>query len=115
MPLGYTDLWTHPNVQSHVYSDSHPADVDISKSVISHQRYKFFNTNDPSGKDARFQNLDFGLSRAVRAGNLVFLQGQTGLTFDGNFVGKGDPAAQADSAMCQKAPRGGRRKDARYM
>ena len=38
-------------------------------------------------------------SRAVRArGDLVFFQGQTGMTFDGQFVGKGDPFAQADQA-----------------
>jgi enamine deaminase RidA (YjgF/YER057c/UK114 family) len=38
-------------------------------------------------------------SRAVRArGDLVFFQGQTGMTFDGGFVGKGDPFAQADHA-----------------
>ena len=66
---------------------------------MSHQRFQLINTNDPTGKDDRFPGLDFGLSRAVRAGNLVFLQGQTGRTFDGGFVGKGDPAAQADNAM----------------
>ena len=66
---------------------------------MSHDRIRPINTNDPSGRDDRFPGLDFGLSRAVRAGNLVFLQGQTGRTFDGGFVGKGDPAAQADNAM----------------
>ena len=71
----------------------------MGKPIMSHQRYELFNTNDPSGRDTRFPGLDFGLSRAVRAGNLVFLQGQTGRTFDGNFVGKGDPAAQAHNAM----------------
>ena len=45
-------------------------------------------------------DLDFDVSRAVRAGNAVFMQGQTGLTLDGNsFVGEGDPAAQAENAM----------------
>ena len=44
--------------------------------------------------------LDFSNARAVRANNHVFLQGQTGLTLDGaEFVGEGDPAAQADKAM----------------
>ena len=66
---------------------------------MSHQRIRLINTNDPSGRDDRFPGLDFGLNRAVRAGDLVFLQGQTGRTFDGGFVGKGDPAAQADNAM----------------
>ena len=47
-----------------------------------------------------FPNLDYGVSKAVRAGNLVFLQGQTGLTLDGKgFIGEGDPAAQAETAM----------------
>ena len=89
----------------------------MSKPVISHQRYELFNTNDPSGKDARFPGLDFGLSRAVRAGNLVFLQGQTGRTFDGDFIGNGDPAAQADNAMrCVKKllEEAGRRQAQRY-
>ena len=45
-------------------------------------------------------NLDFGSSRAVVAGDQVFLVGCTGLTLDGKgFVGKDDPAAQAETAM----------------
>ena len=36
---------------------------------------------------------------AVRAGNRIFLRGQTGLDLDNNFVGKGDAAVQADQAM----------------
>ena len=41
-----------------------------------------------------------GASRAVRANSHVFLQGQTGLALDGSgLVGKGDPAAQAETAM----------------
>jgi enamine deaminase RidA (YjgF/YER057c/UK114 family) len=36
---------------------------------------------------------------AVRAGNFVFLRGQTGFDLDNKFVGKGDAAAQADQAM----------------
>ena len=36
----------------------------------------------------------------MRAGNFVFLQGQTGLALDGSgLVGRGDPAAQAETAM----------------
>ena len=35
----------------------------------------------------------------VRAGNLIFLRGQTGFTLDNKFVGKGDAAAQAEQAM----------------
>ena len=36
---------------------------------------------------------------AVRAGNMVFLRGQVGQTIEGEMVGIGDPAAQADQAM----------------
>lgn len=36
---------------------------------------------------------------AVRAGNHVFLRGQTGHDFDGVFHGLGDAGAQADQAM----------------
>ncbi len=52
-----------------------------------------------------FAEQDFETSGAVRAGNLVFLQGQTGITLDGKgFVGEGDPAAQAENAMqCVRA------------
>jgi enamine deaminase RidA (YjgF/YER057c/UK114 family) len=47
-----------------------------------------------------FPDQEFQASCAVRAGNLVFLQGQTGMTLDGqDFVGKGDPALQAENAM----------------
>ena len=43
-----------------------------------------------------FPDIDYRTCKAVRAGNLVFVQGQTGLTMDdGSFVGAGDPAAQA--------------------
>jgi enamine deaminase RidA (YjgF/YER057c/UK114 family) len=45
-------------------------------------------------------SLDYTLSKAVRAGNFVFLQGQTGLALDGSgLIGRGDPAAQAERAM----------------
>ncbi len=68
-------------------------------SVTSHERIRPINTNTPEGRDPRFPKLDYGLSRAVRAGEVVYLQGQTGRTFDGGFVGEGDPAAQANQAM----------------
>ena len=61
-----------------------------------HRRFRLFNT---SSKAPMFDGLDYGLARAVRANDLVYLQGQTGWTFDGDFVGLGDPAAQADNAM----------------
>ena len=63
---------------------------------MSHQRFRVTNTKD----GVMFPSLDFGVSRAVRAGNHVFIQGQTGITLDGQgFVGEGDPAAQAENAM----------------
>jgi enamine deaminase RidA (YjgF/YER057c/UK114 family) len=45
------------------------------------------------------QKLDNDLCMAVRAGNLVFLRGQTGMDFDGHVQGIGDPAAQTETAM----------------
>jgi enamine deaminase RidA (YjgF/YER057c/UK114 family) len=38
-------------------------------------------------------------AQGYRAGNLVFLQGQTGLTLDGDVVAPGDPAGQARLAL----------------
>jgi enamine deaminase RidA (YjgF/YER057c/UK114 family) len=35
----------------------------------------------------------------VRAGNTIYLRGQTAMDLDGNIVGIGDPAAQAENAM----------------
>lgn len=47
-----------------------------------------------------FPDVDYRTSKAVRAGNMVFVEGQTGLTMDNlSFVGEGDPAAQAENAM----------------
>ena len=47
-----------------------------------------------------FPDIDYRTCKAVRAGNMVFVEGQTGLTMDNTgFVGEGDPAAQADNAM----------------
>jgi len=62
---------------------------------MSHLRIRKFNTRDMYPD----QSLDNDLCMAVRAGNRVFLRGQTGLDFDGRVVGEGDPAAQADHAM----------------
>ncbi|MDA0662987.1 MAG: Rid family hydrolase [Proteobacteria bacterium] len=45
------------------------------------------------------QDVTYELSMAVRAGNRVWIRGQTGLDFDGVFVGRGDPAAQAENAL----------------
>ena len=45
-------------------------------------------------------SLDFGNAKIVRANDHLFLQGQTGMTLDGrDFVGAGDPALQAETAM----------------
>ena len=54
-----------------------------------------------SSKDGNiFPDIDYRTCKAVRAGNMVFVEGQTGLTMDNTgFVGEGDPAAQADNAM----------------
>lgn len=45
------------------------------------------------------ENFEYELAMAVKAGNRVWVRGQTGLDFDGSFIGKGDPAAQAENAM----------------
>ena len=62
---------------------------------MAHTRIRKFNTRDMYPE----QTLDNDLSMAVRAGNRVFLRGQTGFDLDGNMVGIGDPAAQAENAM----------------
>jgi enamine deaminase RidA (YjgF/YER057c/UK114 family) len=63
---------------------------------MAHKRIRVGNTK--GGHLA--PDLDYGSSQAVVAGDQVFLVGCTGLTLDGkNFVGEGDPAAQAETAM----------------
>ena len=62
---------------------------------MSHQRIRKFNTREMYPE----QSLDNDLCMAVRAGDRVFLRGQTGFDLDGEFHGHGDPAAQADQAM----------------
>jgi enamine deaminase RidA (YjgF/YER057c/UK114 family) len=62
---------------------------------MAHQRFRKFNTKQTYPE----QKLDNDLCMAVRAGNQVFLRGQVGQTLDGQTVGIGDPAAQADQAM----------------
>lgn len=62
---------------------------------MAHTRIRKFNTRDVYPN----QKLDNDLCMAVRAGNRIFLRGQTGMDFDGNVVGVGDPAAQAENAM----------------
>ena len=63
---------------------------------MSHERYRKRTTKG----GYLFPEREFQASSVVRAGNLVFLMGQTGLTLDTkDFVGEGDPAAQAENAM----------------
>ena len=66
-----------------------------------HQRFRKGNTIE----SYHFSGLDFETSKAVRAGNLVFLQGQTGITPDGkDFAGGWGLAAQAENAApCVRA------------
>lgn len=66
---------------------------------MAHTRLRKFNTKDMYPEQA----LDNDVCMTVRAGNRVFLRGQTGFDLDGNFHGRGDPAAQAEMAMsCMK-------------
>jgi enamine deaminase RidA (YjgF/YER057c/UK114 family) len=62
---------------------------------MAHQRFRKFNTKDMYPE----QSLDNDLCMVVRAGNMVFMRGQTGFDLDGNFHGVGDAAAQAEQAM----------------
>ena len=58
-----------------------------------HQRFGVFDATGPF-------DLGCPLSKAVRAGDFVYLQGQSGLWPDGSgLTGRGDPAAQAEQAM----------------
>jgi enamine deaminase RidA (YjgF/YER057c/UK114 family) len=62
---------------------------------MAHLRLRKFNTRETYPE----QKLDNDLCMVVRAGNHIFLRGQVGQDLDGNTVGVGDPAAQADQAM----------------
>jgi enamine deaminase RidA (YjgF/YER057c/UK114 family) len=61
-----------------------------------HQRFRKFQTSEQY-KDG--QDLRCKFAMAVRAGDRIYLRGQTGSTLDGEFVGSGDAAAQAAQAM----------------
>jgi enamine deaminase RidA (YjgF/YER057c/UK114 family) len=66
---------------------------------MTHQRFRKFNTRDAYPE----QNLDNDVCMAARANNTVYLRGQTAMDLDGNIVGIGDAAAQAENAMaCAK-------------
>ncbi len=62
---------------------------------MAHTRIRRFNTREMYPD----KDMDNDLCMAVRAGNRVFLRGQTGFDLDGTFHGVGDPAAQAEVAM----------------
>lgn len=62
---------------------------------MGYTRLRKFNTKDMYPE----QSLDNDLCMAVRAGNRVFLRGQTGFDLDGNFHGVGDAAEQTETAM----------------
>lgn len=66
---------------------------------MSHQRFRKFNTREMYPE----QSLDNDVCMAVRAGNRIYLRGQTGFDLEGRFHGIGDAAAQAEQAMsCTK-------------
>ncbi|MDA0996996.1 MAG: Rid family hydrolase [Proteobacteria bacterium] len=74
-------------------------EIDMSVTLCKgtpHTRLRTFETTQQY-KDG--QDLRSRFSMAVRAGDRVYLRGQTGLTFDGGFTGHGDAAAQAEQAM----------------
>jgi enamine deaminase RidA (YjgF/YER057c/UK114 family) len=62
---------------------------------MAHTRLRKYNTRDVW----KGQDIDNDLAMVVRAGNRVFLRGQTGLDLEGNLVGLGDAGAQAEQAM----------------
>ena len=62
---------------------------------MAHLRLRKFNTRDVYGPQA----LDNDVCMVVRAGQHVYLRGQTGFDLQNTFVGKDDPAAQAEQAM----------------
>lgn len=66
---------------------------------MAHRRIRRFNTRDAYPD----QKLDNDVCMAVRAGNTVYLRGQTAMDLEGRIVGVGDAAAQAENAMaCAK-------------
>lgn len=74
-------------------------EIDLAVSLshgTPHQRIRRFHT-DNQYKDG--QKLGARFCMGVRAGDRVYLRGQTGSTLDGEFATAGDPGAQADQAM----------------
>ncbi|MFD2130030.1 RidA family protein [Pseudogracilibacillus auburnensis] len=64
------------------------------------KRIRKFKTKDfyPAELGKPEHHIENELSMAVRAGNRIFLRGQTGFDLEGNFHGVGDVAAQTDMA-----------------
>ncbi len=62
---------------------------------MTHQRIRKYNTAQMYPE----KEMDNDLCMVVRAGNRIFLRGQTGFDLEGNMTGVGDPAAQAETAM----------------
>ena len=62
---------------------------------MKHERIRTFNTRDVYPH----QTLDNDMCMVIRAGNRIFLRGQTGLDLEQNMVDPNDAAAQADQAM----------------
>lgn len=69
--------------------------MERNNEMTSHTRIRKFNTRDAYPE----QKLDNDLCMAVRAGNTVYLRGQTAMSLDGQLVGIGDAAAQTENAM----------------
>ena len=62
---------------------------------MTHQRIRKYNTAQMYPE----KEMDNDLCMTVRAGNRIFLRGQTGFDLEGNMTGVGDPAAQTETAM----------------
>lgn len=64
------------------------------------ERFRKFKTKDfyPAELGEPEHHIENELSMAVKAGNRIFLRGQTGFDLDGKFHGEGDVAAQTDMA-----------------
>jgi enamine deaminase RidA (YjgF/YER057c/UK114 family) len=67
---------------------------------MKYQRFRTYKTKDffPKNMGEESHHIDAELCMAVRAGNRIFLRGQTGFDFEGNFHGVGDVAKQTDVA-----------------
>jgi len=78
-------------------------EIDLAVSLSNgtpHERIRRFHT-DSQYKDG--QKLGSRFCMGVRAGDRVYLRGQTGSTLDGELATAGDPGAQAEQAMLNVA------------